>query len=191
MEKLFHKSLAVLGGLSICQAMRQGKFAIYTGVTKLDAKAEGWRFLTQRGLATRKGKRINGRNRPVLRRWPDKKLITQKYAIGSLRSKPINLEPTNHITNQMTQTFAGKCEMIYYSKLRINTRNVEDGLQAKIDAYPLGLRLHRARSTGGNLDKDDGEPDFLCKTFITVFPVSKAIKASIIGLNDVPIMIIR
>ena len=87
--------------------------------------------------------------------------------------------------------FAAEGEFIYFSKVRLNCRNIEDALQEKIDHCPLGIKLHRARSCGGNFDDDYAEPGYLCKTFITSFPVTGEIEGSSMRLNDRKVKIIR
>ena len=67
--------------------------------------------------------------------------------------------------------------------MRLNYRNIEEALQRKIDKCPLGIKLHRAISCGGNMDPDNEEPDYFCKTFITSFQVTKPIDGSSIGIN--------
>ena len=98
------------------------------------------------------------------------------------------LETTQNLINLI---FAAKGEFIYFSKVRLNCRMIEEALQEKIDPCPLGIRLHRAISCGGNFDKDYAEPGYLCKTFVTSFPVTGAIKGSSMRLAGREVKIIH
>jgi len=44
---------------------------------------------------------------------------------------------------------------------------------------------------GGNFDEDYAEPGYLCKTFITSFPVTGEIEGSSMRLNGCEVKIIR
>ena len=74
--------------------------------------------------------------------------------------------------------------------MRLNCRNIEEALQLKIDKCPLGIKLHRAISCGGNMDPDYEEPNYLCKSFITSFHVTKQIDGSSIGINGHEVKIV-
>jgi hypothetical protein len=67
-------------------------------------------------------------------------------------------------------------QIISYSRLRLNETNIEDGLQQHIQQFPLGTRLHRFAAMGAKLaakaTEEHQDPDFLCKTFMTSFPIT-------------------
>ena len=98
------------------------------------------------------------------------------------------LETNRNLINLMLQPSMSL--FTYHSKVRLNCRNIEDALQRKISGCPLGIKLHRAISCGGNMDADYEKPDYLCKTFLTSFRVTTQIDGSSIGINGREVKIV-
>ena len=68
-------------------------------------------------------------------------------------------------------------EVLHYSRLRLNETSIEEKLQTEIQGFKLGLRLHRYVAKGDKLgmrsQKEREDPDFLCKTFMTSFRITR------------------
>ena len=63
-------------------------------------------------------------------------------------------------------------------------------LQKLLDHLPLGVRLHRRSTAGAYTNKNQGEPGFHAKVFLTVFKITAAIdKDAIIGISGYPMQI--
>jgi hypothetical protein len=142
------------------EALTTNSHSIYIGTTMLTLKLEGTRWLTRRGSQNQRGTRSGAntytgqKNRPSLLHV-DEQTITQ--------------------TEAMT-TLGGTMQIFHHSRLRLNETNIEDRLQQYIQKFPLGTRLHRFPAMGAKLaakaTEERQDPDFLCKTFMTSFPIT-------------------
>ena len=149
-----------MDGKTIKQAMEEGSHAIYIGTTKLQLKDEALRWLTKRGaqnqIQTRSGTKTykKQKNRPVLLR---------------LNGNTIKMKEANDELDACM-------EVIHQSRLRLNETSIEEYMQQSIQQFPLGQRLHRWVAMGAKLaekaEEELMDPDFLCKTFITTFPIT-------------------
>ena len=155
-DKLYSATqFACLDGQTIEHAMTEKNFAVYVGYTKRTEELEGGRFMTPRGAneykKLRNGKKVHSgnRNRPVYN-WPDGTCITMGDA----------------------ETHLGMVtEFVHYDRMKDNALRVEDALQTRMNAFPLGLRLHRHVAMGDKTVKPRS-PSFLAKVFITTFPIT-------------------
>ena len=125
------------------------KIFAYIGVTKRRLSDEDTGFMKNRGSPLGNGII----SRPVLTK-PDGSIYT-------------NMEVRNDLNV--------KSKFIYFNKNRFPTRVFEDFAQLKINSMELPHRLHRAISVGQFNDPDCNDPDYLCKTYITYFIISRPI----------------
>ncbi len=130
---------------SIIDLCNEQKMAIYFGVTKRTLVQEDTRWGTARGAAQ------GGTNRPVIQK----------------------LDGTFYCRNEMFDELGAQSRFVFFSKLRRMCREVEDELQRGIDHMHLGVHLHRFVAMGKYENDDElANPDYLCKTFVTFFPIT-------------------
>jgi hypothetical protein len=136
-ERLLSTKYAILGDLTMRQAIETNSFAIYIGTTKRTIKEEDLRWMTARGAqdqrASRSGRVVytgSRRNRPVL----------------------VRLDGTCITMGEARRTFRAKSVVISHSRLWYNEISLEDALQTELQPNRLGLeRLHRHPAMGAKL----------------------------------------
>mgnify|MGYP000173662483 CR=1 FL=1 len=158
-DDIMSKERPELRGKSFAECVINPDFCFYIGGTFRALKEEDLRWITARGAAKfgDDGEIIEGteklKNRPVLVRDNDKN-VTMKEA---------------------RDEFGFRSIVVYENQLHCNASRIEDKLQGRYQALPLGCpRLWRCRGKGAKYSEEE---DQVHKVFITYsFKVQKAVK---------------
>eukprot|EP00941_MAST-03F_sp_MAST-3F-sp1_P000975 g975.t1 len=157
-DDIFKTPLEILDGKTPSQAIKDQSHALYFGTTKKwPIELESLRWLTERGRTD------GGRNRPVLRYFDEK--------------NPANKEGKLITTSEAKNKLNFKSEVLDSSRLRLDSCNLEDCLQSKIDDQPLGTaRLHRYIAMGyKQLPGELEDKNFVCRCFVTALKIEKQV----------------
>ena len=147
-----------LGGKSFAECVNHPDFCFYIGGTFRTLTMEDLRWLTARGAAKFDG---------------DGEIIpgTEK-----LKNRPVLLRGNGeHVTMKEARAeFGFRSIVVYENRLHLNASRIEDKLQGRYQALPLGCpRLWRFRGKGAKYSEEER----VHKVFITYsFKVQKAVK---------------